>query len=235
MTEKKTAELAMAEALKLCDEFLSIASHELKTPLTSLKINTQFQQRLMKSGAADAFSPERVTKFVNSNEKTVSRIGKLVDDMLDLSRIQLGKLGIQKEKFDLAKLSREVIERMELQTFQQIKFSGPEELIILADPMRVEQVLVNLLSNAIKYGEGKPIEVTLEKQVRVSVSYQGPGVRAEDQEKIFFRFERANSDKNISGFGIGLFISKEIVEAHAGKIGMISKLGNGSTFWFQIP
>lgn len=237
VTEKKNAEMAMSDALRLRDEFLSIASHELKTPLTSLKINTQFQQRLMKSDTEAAFEPERLQKYVATNEKTISRLEKLVDDMLDLSRIQLGKLTTHKESFDLAKLIAEVIERIEMQASQPLTFSGPKELTAFADPIRIEQVLVNLLSNAIKYGEGKPIGVSLEggSEIRVSVFDQGSGIGPEDQEKIFLRFERANLDKNITGFGIGLFISKEIVDAHGGILSVKSSAGNGSEFTFTLP
>lgn len=237
VTEKKNAEIALADALRLRDEFLSIASHELKTPLTSLKINTQFQKRLIDSRPEEAFEQERVSKYVNSNEKTISRIEKLVDDMLDLSRIQLGKLTIEKESFDLAKLTSEIVERMDLQASQPIQYLGPANCDVIADSLRIEQVLVNLVSNAIKYGLGKPIKITLEcdSRVKISVSDQGPGIRPEDQEKIFHRFERANEDKNISGFGIGLFVSREIIEAHRGKISVSSELGKGSTFNIVLP
>jgi len=225
VTEKKNAELALADALRLRDEFLSIASHELKTPITSMKINTQFQKKLMASKAEEAFAEERISKYVNSNAKTVSRLEKLVDDMLDLSRIQLGKLSIQMESFDLGQLISEVIERMSLQTSQSITYSGPSNFKFTADPVRIEQVLMNLISNAIKYGEEKPIEVRLETKEKVSLSVvdHGAGIKPQDQEKIFQRFERVTTDKNISGFGIGLFISKEIVEAHGGSIEVFSK------------
>lgn len=237
VTEKKNAEIALADALRLRDEFLSIASHELKTPLTALKMNSQFYSKLLKNDPVEAGAVPRLEKYVISNEKTISRMEKLVDDMLDLSRIQLGKLSIEKEPFDIAKLIVEIVDRMSIQAPQSIQYSGPDSCIVSADSLRIEQVIVNLISNSIKYGDGKAISVELkiDSRIRVSVSDQGTGISPEDQEKIFLRFERANQDKNISGFGIGLFVSREIIEAHGGKISVSSELGKGSTFKIELP
>lgn len=238
VTEKKNAEIALAGALRLRDEFLSIASHELKTPLTALKMNTQFYSKLLENDRAEATSDARLTKFVNSNEKTISRMEKLVDDMLDLSRIQLGKLAIHKASMNINDSIRDIVERMSLQTRQPISYLNAVDCMISGDALRVEQVIVNLIQNAIKYGNEKPIEVKLDcrdSEVQVSVSDQGPGIEPKYQEKIFQRFERATDDKNISGFGIGLFICREIVEAHGGKIWLRSLVGKGATFTFSLP
>lgn len=242
ITEKKMAEETLREALFYRDEFLSIASHELKTPLTSLKLHCQLFRRAYKKGDPDAYSRERVDRLVDQTDQQVSRLVRLVDDMLDISRIRTGKLSFHKEKVDVSQLLSEVLERLRPQ-FANTPGGCPEVVLsesayIMGDKLRLEQVISNLLNNALRYGQGKPIKVSLEKTddfVRLSVIDQGIGIAPDFQEKIFLRFQRAVPASEVSGLGLGLYIAKQIVEAHDGKISLKSAINKGSTFCIELP
>ncbi len=242
ITDKKMAEEALREALFYRDEFLSIASHELKTPLTSLKLHCQLFQRASKKGDPEAYNRERVDRLVEQTDQQVSRLVRLVDDMLDISRIRTGKLSVNKEEFDFAVLLEEVLERIKPQFLASP--GGPVDLlkcehaIIRGDRMRLEQVITNLLNNALRYGQGKPVKLSLVKTnkfMRLSVIDEGIGIAPEFQEKIFLRFQRAVPASEVSGLGLGLYITKQIVEAHEGKISLVSELNRGSTFSIDLP
>ena len=220
---------------------MSIASHELKTPLTSLKLQTQSMRRSFERGKAEAFSPENVGKMVINNEKQVGRLIRLVDDMLDFSKIESGKLSMNREWADVGEIVREVYEQLE----EQLNVTGCQSRLIDGPPIfasvdrfRIEQVVTNLLTNASRYGKGRPVVVkteTIGNKVVVSVSDQGMGIAPGNLERVFNRFERAVSANEISGLGLGLYISREIILAHQGRIWVQSDLGVGSTFFFELP
>jgi len=230
---------AMFESIRLRDEFISIASHELKTPLTSLKIQSQYLERELSRGKT--LGDGRMSKFVILLDKQIDRLTKLVEMMLDVSKISSGNLQIEKQSFDLVELIRDVTGLLEF----QIKGSGvsfvfdlPGSLVLHADRYRIEQVLENLLTNAIKYGENKPIEIRASdsaEHIIFSVKDDGVGIADVDLKRIFNRFERAVSRHNISGLGLGLYISKGIVDAHSGRLEVESELGGGSTFIVYLP
>lgn len=241
ITDKKYSELALQSALKSRDEFLSIASHELKTPLTSLLMHAQLQSYLSKKNAPEAYAKERVDSSNEKIEKLVFRLNRLVDDMLDISRIRTGKLTIKLKEINLVHIIKEVITRLkEIYSAEagEIYYEGPDNLMLMADALRVDQVISNLIQNAIKYGEGKNIEVKLghsSDAAILSIKDQGIGISLADQNKIFGLFERAISAYEISGMGLGLFISMEIIKAHHGKIKVDSMPGKGSTFFVELP
>jgi PAS domain S-box-containing protein len=230
------------EALRARDDFLSIASHELKTPLTSLKLRVQLHRKAITLALPKATSLPQIESTVAQTERQVTRLTRLVDDMLDVSRIQSGKLSINKQRFDICELMAEVIERMRSQ-FEAAKIHVPEfvacaEIFGDWDRMRLEQVLINLLTNAIRYGDGKRIQVGVNSsagRVALFVRDQGIGIREEMQSIIFNRFERAVGASEISGLGLGLFITRQIVVAHGGTIRVDSEFGKGSTFWVELP
>lgn len=236
----RETEMKLKAALASRDEFLSVASHELKTPLTSLIIQTQLQKRLLERGDERAFDPEKNLETYTKFERLFGRLNRLVDDMLDISRINFGKLVIRKERCDLYLLAEEVMARMNTEinaaginvTIKGDHVSGDW------DPLRLEQVITNLLTNAIRYGNKKPVEISVGSEGKTAVLEvidYGMGISEVDQSKIFERFERAvNSDK-ISGLGLGLFISKEIVTLHGGTITLKSNPGEGSTFTVRLP
>jgi signal transduction histidine kinase len=233
--------LKQLDATRARDEFLSIASHELKTPLTSLKLQIQMNQRLMQHENPDAFSPERVRKLVETTDRQVDRLGRLVEDMLDVARVHTGKLTMEKSQVDLTELVREVIERISPQlSAAKCEIREKAEVGILGnwDRYRIEQVINNLLTNAIRYSPGKPIHIVVSKEgekARLTVHDEGAGISPENHERIFQRFERAVSSGNISGLGLGLYISRQILESHQGTIHVESVPNEGATFIVELP
>jgi PAS domain S-box-containing protein len=228
-------------AIRARDEFLSIASHELRTPLTPLKLQTQGLMRTLKSKSLTEVKPEKITKMLETSDRQISRLSKLIDDLLDLSRISIGRLSLSLDDFDFPDLVRETVERFHQQLADancDLVLDCPDKLTVHWDRFRIEQVIINLLVNAIKYGPGKPIHVKVEEVgtcVRFSVRDGGIGIAPEDQLRIFGRFERAVSGTHFGGLGLGLYIVTQILSAHGGKIGVTSRLGAGSTFKVEIP
>jgi PAS domain S-box-containing protein len=233
----------LEKALKTRDEFLSIASHELKTPLTSIRLQTQSIRRAIVKGKVEVYNPERVNRLVEQTDKQTLRLTRLVDDMLDISRVRSGRLKIEAEPFDFCEMVREVVERMKPQL---VEAHGSATLVSTCgcvsgswDRTRLEQVLTNLLTNAMRYGSGKPVEIRVARpdadHVRLSVTDRGIGVAKEDHERIFNRFERAVDANEVSGLGLGLSISRELVHAHNGRIWVESELGQGATFHVELP
>ena len=232
---------ASQEALRIRNEFISIASHELKTPLTSIKLQTQMTQMAADKNDPLAYSPERMKKFVAQIDKQANRLTNLIEDMLDVSRISLGKLALDLELTSINSLVEEALEALAdhiKQSGNQVIVKMDSEVMAKVDRFRLEQVVINLLTNATKYGEGKPITVTVTKhgsEISISVRDQGMGIAKENQERIFARFERAVAAKNISGLGLGLYISQQIVQAHRGVIIVQSAPNEGACFIVNIP
>lgn len=232
---------ASQEALRIRNEFISIASHELKTPLTSIKLQTQMTQMAVNKNDPQAYSPERMKKFVAQIDKQANRLANLIEDMLDVSRISLGKLALDLEYTSINTLVNEALEALAdhiKQSGNQVIVKMDSEVTAKVDRFRLEQVVINLLTNATKYGEGKPITLTLTNhgsEFSISVRDQGMGIAKENQERIFARFERAVAAKNISGLGLGLYISQQIVQAHRGNIVVQSAPNEGACFIVNIP
>jgi signal transduction histidine kinase len=229
-------------AARVRDEFISIASHELKTPLTSLKLQTQINERRIASGDLTAFDPVRTRKLIESTSRQVDRLTRLVEDMLDISRINLGKFHLNIEDFDLAEMVVETAERTRPQAEAagcEITVNVGESIIGCWDRFRVEQIVTNLLSNAIRYCPRLPIKISVTRDgplAVVVVRDQGPGIAAENQERIFERFERAVNAEGIGGgMGLGLYICRQIAQAHGGSIRVESVLGQGSSFILSLP
>lgn len=227
-------------AIEVRDEFLSIASHELRTPLTPLKMQIQAVARHLEKDSSN-LTPERLIKMVETSDRQITRLSVLIDDLLDVTRISAGKLSLNKEHFSMKEMISDVIG----QYSQQFKSSrSPVELVIEGDMMghwdkvRIEQVIINLLTNAAKYAPNRPILTKLSKineTIIIQVTDQGPGISLENHDRIFKRFERVTDKSNIGGLGLGLYICKQIVEAHRGKIYVESIDGNGSTFTVELP
>ena len=230
----------LSQSVQIRDEFLSIVSHELKTPLNLLKIQTQLRKRGIRRGDVAAFSMERLTKMFDADEKQISRITRLIDEMLDISRISSGKLFINLEQFDLSELARDLV-KQSAELFGGADCSVETDLQSVVgnwDRFRIEQVLLNLLTNAMRYGAGKPIFIQVHAKsdrARIVIRDQGRGIAKENHEVIFQKFERAAEGKEIHGLGLGLYIVKNIVEAHHGCIQVQSELGQGATFIIDLP
>ena len=237
----EVAEARKLEAIRSRENFLSIASHELKTPLTTLKLHAEMRLLNLERQNFEFFSLDRLRSHVLSENKQLDRIARLIDDMVDVTRISNGKLSIQKENFNLAEAVKEVVNSFSQRMRDkdaEIRVHSPETVTGLWDRFRIDQIINNLLSNAHKYGAGKPITVTVsqtQELARISVQDQGPGIAFGDQKRIFERFERGFTDREISGLGLGLFIAREITERHGGRILLESQPGQGSTFIVELP
>jgi PAS domain S-box-containing protein len=232
---------ASKQAVALRDEFLSVASHELRTPVTSLQLAVQ--SALTVGSGSDA-PPGFLRKALESAERQTRRLGRLVDALLDVSRIQAGRLELQREPTDLCVIVRDVVALLGEDARRagcDVTIATPvdgEPIVGHWDRVRLEQVVTNLLSNAIKYGAGASIRVTVERaggRARLAVRDRGIGVAPAERGRIFERFERAVSSKHYGGLGLGLYIVRRIVDAHGGAIGVESAPGAGAQFVVELP
>lgn len=217
------------------DEFISMASHELKTPVATIKGLTQILKQYFNQD-------QKATYFLNKMENQTGKLTELVSDLLDVSKIQSGKLKLNKEKFDLEELIKDIAEDMR-QTYEghKIYLLGKTPTAILADKYRLNQVLINLISNAIKFSpESDKVIINLTqdgKNVIVSVTDFGIGISKRDQKLVFESFFQAQNRirQSSAGLGLGLYISKQIIDRHRGKIWVSSEKGKGSIFSFKLP
>ena len=235
--EVKNLLLSQLEATKIRDEFISIASHELKTPLTSLKLQTQMaKKQVLKT---ESLTVERMQKQLDYTINQINRLNKLVDDMLDISRITTGKLMIHKDELNLSDLVEDLVDRFTPQ-FEavgcSVETSIQESIYGMWDSYKIEQVLNNLFSNAIRYSPSKTIRVGLKKakdKAILNVQDEGMGIEPAHQERIFERFERATA--TASGLGLGLYITRQILDLHDASIRVESEIGKGSNFIIELP
>jgi len=243
---RTAAELAslnaeLRRALRARDEFLSMASHELRTPLTTLKLQFESLARLASTSPQLAVGSERVGGSVVMARRQLRRLEQLVTELLDLSRLSAGRLQLSPtEGIDLGALVGEVLARFAdklAKSRLEVRSSG--DLVGCWDPSRIDQVITNLLSNAIKYGNDGPITIELrgdDDGVAVAVRDSGCGLSLDEQRQLFMRFHRAPSTvMRYSGFGLGLWIVKQLVEGHGGKVSVESAPGKGSTFRVWLP
>jgi len=224
------------EAAQVREEFLSVAGHEMRTPVTSLQFLLHTIQKRLESG-----QPEKAVEGLVRARVQLQRLSQLTEELLDVTRIVAGRLTLELEEVDLAELAREVAEQRRdgaARTGSELRFEAPSEVTGLWDRSRLEQVVTNLLSNAVKFGGGKPITVRVEAdtaRATLSVRDEGIGISSSDQSRIFERFERAVSKQSYGGLGLGLWITHQIVAAHGGRIRVESHPGQGSTFRVELP
>lgn len=215
------------------DEFIALASHELKTPLTTIKGYLQILEKKVKEPKSKQF----LTKTLDQ----ANRLNTLIDDLLNMSRIEAGKLEFNYEEFDLREILEDISETYNYSenSHELITSFGDEPVFVKADKQRIEQVLNNLLSNAVKYSPtGDKVYIRLDKgkdEVTIFVKDKGLGLSAEQQKNVFNRFYRAESTKGINGLGLGLYLTKQIIDEHNGKLGVTSETGKGSEFYFSLP
>lgn len=224
------------EAIRVRDEFLSIASHELKTPLTSLAL----QADSLRAAAARGRVPEPIAQKAEVIRRNVDRLTRLITNLLDISRIGAGRLELELEELDLSELVREVVVRFEEELERagcEVRLDAQAPAVGRWDRLRLEQVVTNLIANAVKYGPGKPVEVTVRtegERTLLQVRDHGIGIPREAQRRIFERFERAVSDRHYGGFGLGLWIVRLIVDALGGTIAVVSEPGQGAIFTVEL-
>jgi PAS domain S-box-containing protein len=240
--DERRARLGAEEAVRVRDDFLSIASHELKTPITALQYSVQ---GLVKLGAGEsglAHAPPKVLALLlDTIERQGKRLNKLVNVLLDVTRLEAGRFELDVDQVDLAALTREVVAHLQDELQRSgctLELDAPEPVEGRWDRFRLEQVITNLLSNAMKYGAHAPISVAVSSipgQALLIVKDHGIGIAPDRQGAIFERFERAVSARHYSGLGLGLYIARRIVSAHGGTIQVFSKPEEGSSFVVSLP
>lgn len=234
-------EKSLEEALKVRDEFISIASHELKTPITSLQMQLQMLRQKTDTEKISSPDPVKLAKSLDMSLSQVARLTKLIDSLLDVARAQSQKLEFHFEKTDLVRLTNEVIERLSDQTHMagcQVTIESDPEVVGAFDRFRLDQVIINLMTNAIKYAPKLPINISVYKKNKLailSIQDKGPGIPEELKSRLFERFERAENVRDIGGLGLGLFITKQIVEGHQGKIRVENQPECGVRFTVEFP
>ncbi|HZU97447.1 MAG TPA: HAMP domain-containing sensor histidine kinase [Planctomycetota bacterium] len=232
---EEAARIVAQEAVRARDALVSIASHELKNPLGALSMQIALLVKQL-----EGHGDEVMTSKLFAAKRQIGRMTRLIDNLLDVSRITAGRLDLELEDVDLSEVVRDVTVR----SADELRSSGCA-LTVEAGPsvgrwdrLRLDQIVTNLLSNAMKYGKGKPIEVRVEsdeKRTLLSVADHGIGISPEDQKRVFERFERAADTRAFEGFGLGLWIVRQIVEALGGTIRVASQVGVGSTFTVDLP
>jgi signal transduction histidine kinase len=231
----------LEHAIRMRDDFMSIVSHEVRTPLNGLILETQLRKLHLAKDNAAAFTMDKLRAMVDRDERQIQSLIRLIEDMLDVSRIRTGKLSIRPHAFDLTEMVGNLIESFAAQIASaeaSITFSADTPVIGVWDEFRLEQVVANLLTNALRYGARKPVNVRVYAeggQARIEVRDQGIGISAENQKRIFQQFERVAASHATHGLGLGLFISEQIVAAHDGKIEVQSEEGQGSLFRVCLP
>ena len=237
ITDQELAQQATKILMQKKDEFMSIASHELKTPITSMKAALQVVERLTSSNEHLA----QVHSFIEKANKQVNKLTGLVEDLLDVTKIHAGKLQFNRSVFMIEDVLQDCVDQVKhYSNSHRIYIKGPTDVAIFADRHRIEQVIINFLSNAIKYSPGADrVLVLVEKEqefLKIAITDQGIGIPSDKIHYIFDRFFRVQeSSQKFSGLGLGLYISSEIVKRHGGSIGVESEEEQGSTFWFTLP
>jgi two-component system CheB/CheR fusion protein len=233
ISPEKEIEIQTKDLLDKKDAFISIASHELKTPVTSLKASLQLMTR-MKDNPTAVF-----TKLLEQSSRSMERISRLIDDLLNVNNMNEGHLEVHKTIFRVADMLRTSCSHLEAEGIYEVILDGDKELQVFGDEPRLEQVVVNIVNNAVKYAPAsKKIRLTFQKEnehIRIAITDFGPGIPDDKRELLFNRYYRASYAGHYSGLGLGLYISSEIVKRHGGEIGVDSELGKGSTFWFTLP
>jgi signal transduction histidine kinase len=233
--------LKYQKEVKARDDFLSIASHELKTPLSAMLLQIQTALHNIRTVSLANFSVERLMNMLQSTEQQSKRLSKMINDLLNVSLITTGRLELEKEEVDLTTLVKDVVERFSDKAEKEgspIALHAHEPVVGDWDKLRISQAVTNLISNAIKYGNGKPITIEVIKHKsmgRMTITDHGIGIPIDRQERIFERFERGVANHDYKGLGVGLYISQQIVNTHQGKIKLKSVQNEGSTFIIELP
>jgi PAS domain S-box-containing protein len=219
------------------ENFISIASHELKTPLTSLQAYLQIMKGIIEN---ETVISDKLIKISLSANQSITKLGALVNDLLDSTKISKGQLNLNVSRFTISKLVENCCTHIRSEGKYTLTYKGDADLKISADEQKLEQVLVNLVNNAVKYAPAsKEIVVAVDEladKVRIAVIDQGNGI-SKDKLPLLFEsyYQVKESSINTHGLGLGLYISAEIIRKHGGEIGVESEIGKGSTFWFTIP
>ncbi|MBV4474902.1 MULTISPECIES: hybrid sensor histidine kinase/response regulator [Pseudomonas] len=237
----QSTQLELEQAVRMRDDFMSIVAHEVRTPLNGLILETQLRKMHLARDNAAAFTLDKMQAMVDRDERQIKSLIRLIEDMLDVSRIRTGKLSIRPSRFDLTQLVEHLLQNFAQQieaAETEVSFSAPEPVYGHWDEFRIEQVVTNLLTNALRYGGKSPIQVRVYcagEEARVEVQDRGIGISEENQKRIFQQFERVSAKTVVAGLGLGLFISEQIVAAHGGSIVVESRINEGALFRVCLP
>jgi signal transduction histidine kinase len=241
LQQLQATQAELQHSLNMREEFMSLVAHEMRTPLNTLFLEVQVRLSQLAKNNLSIFTPEHLQKMLGRSERQLKSMMRLIEDMLDVSRIKNGKLSIQPQAANLSLLVRQLAEDLtpvakeaEVEFVLQID----SEVEGHWDGFRIEQIIINLLTNAVRYGKGKPVHVSVVKEGEhavIKVADQGVGIAEPEQKKIFEAFERSADNEVKAGLGLGLYISRKLAEAHAGEISVVSQKNQGSTFILRLP
>lgn len=241
MQQLKVTQGDLQAAVRTRDDFISMATHELRTPLNTLYLESQLRKMQLDRGRADIFDVPYLQAMVARDRRQVEAMMRLIDDMMDASRINSKQLSIRPAPMEVSALLSRVVENLAQQAAaagSPITLDAGQPVTAQWDEFRIEQVVINLLTNALRYGEGKPVEVSLRllpQGACISVRDHGRGISPADQQRIFEQFSRVASDDGTGGLGLGLFITRQLVRAHGGSINVESSQGAGAEFTVTLP
>ena len=241
LQQLQSTQLELEQAVRMRDDFMSIVAHEVRTPLNGLILETQLRKMHLARDNAAAFTLDKMHAMVDRDERQIKSLIRLIEDMLDVSRIRTGKLSIRPSRFDLVQLVSNLLQNFAAQieaAETEVSFTAPAPVEGNWDEFRIEQVVTNLLTNALRYGAKSPVEVRVYREhgeARVEVRDHGIGISEENQKRIFQQFERVSASQVAAGLGLGLFISEQIVAAHGGTIEVESQIGEGALFRVCLP
>lgn len=231
----------LQRSLRMRDDFMSLVAHELRTPLNTLFLESQMRMLQLQRGNVEALGPDRLPAMIARDQRQIQSMIRLIDDMLDVSRIRSGSLSIRPTDFELVALLKRVVADLSLQASgygASIKLHPHGPVEGRWDEFRIEQVVINLLTNALRYGNGKPVDIVVEadaQEVRIDVIDSGMGISEEDQRRIFEPFERGTGSGEVKGLGLGLAISRQLAAAHGGRLFVTSDGQTGSIFSLVLP
>lgn len=241
LKQLQTTQNELEQAVRMRDDFMSIVAHEVRTPLNGLILETQLRKMHLARDNASAFTLDKMHAMVDRDERQIKSLIRLIEDMLDVSRIRTGKLSIRSTRFDLVQLVSNLLQNFAPQVDAaecSVAFTAEQPVVGNWDEFRIEQVISNLLTNALRYGGKSLIDVRVyshEGQARVEVQDRGIGISEENQKRVFQQFERVSAKTVVAGLGLGLFISEQIVAAHGGSIAVESKINEGALFRVCLP
>jgi signal transduction histidine kinase len=241
LQQLQTTQGELQAAVRMRDDFMSMVAHELRTPLNTLFLETQLRKMQLDRGHTAVFDAAYLQAMVARDKRQIENMVRLIDDMLDVSRIRSNALSIRPATVELAALLARVVDSLSNQAAaagSSITLQAGQPVTGCWDEFRIEQVVVNLLTNALRYGGGKPVVVTLTAlpdSARIAVADQGMGISESDQQRIFEPFERVTADDQTGGLGLGLYITRQLVEAHGGSLGVQSRPGEGAVFTVTLP
>jgi signal transduction histidine kinase len=244
--ELNATQAELQRSLRMRDDFMSLVAHELRTPLNTLYLETQMRSLQLKRGTLPASNPEQIATMIGRDERQIKAMIRLIDDMLDVSRMKSGTLSIRPGRVELISLLERVVADLSLQA----QAAGAS--FVLAphapvegwwDEFRIEQVVVNLLTNALRYGGGGTVEISVHEvgceaggsTVRIDVRDHGKGIAPDFIERIFEPYERGAKSGEPKGLGLGLYISRQLAASHGGQLTATSTPGEGATFSLTLP